>query len=104
MFISFQGTREPASPAPAELVRVDAGGYWEIVCGDDRNTPVGHKTSITGMVAGCDNFFSGYIWRMVAHDGVLYMSTFDASAFTQFFENVSFEQIEGAGIFDRYCQ
>lgn len=89
-------------PSPAELLRVDAGGYWEIVCGDDRNTPLGHKKSITGMAAGCDNFFSGYIWRMAEHNGVLYMSTFDLSAFTQFFENVSIEQIKNSGVFDRY--
>ena len=90
------------NPAPAELIRVDASDRWELVCGDARNTPIGHKDSITGMIAGCDNFFSGYIWRMVEHDGVLYMSTFDLSAFTQFFENVSIEQIKNAGVFDRY--
>jgi hypothetical protein len=90
------------NPAPAELLRVDAGGHWDIVCGDDRNTPVGHKKSISGMNAGCGNFFSGYIWRMAEHDGILYMSTFDLSAFTQFFENVTFEQVQNAGIFDRY--
>lgn len=90
------------NPSPAELIRVDAGDRWEIVCGDARNTPVGHKDSITGMNAGCGNFFSGYIWRMVEHAGVLYMSTFDLSAFTQFFENVTIDQIKNAGVFDRY--
>lgn len=89
-------------PAPAELIRVDASGNWELVCGDDRNTPVGHKATISGLNAGCGNFFSGYIWRMVEHEGVLYMSTFDLSAFTQFFENVSIDQIKNAGVFDRY--
>jgi|CXWL01.1.fsa_nt_gi hypothetical protein len=89
-------------PAPAELIRVDANDRWEIVCGDPRNTPAGHKDSIAGMAAGCDNFFSGYIWRMVEHEGVLYMSTFDMSAFTQFFEDVTFEDIENSALFDRY--
>ncbi len=90
------------SPAPAELIRVDANDRWELVCGDARNTPVGHKDPITGMNAGCGNFFSGYIWRMVEHQGVLYMSTFDLSAFTQFFQDVSIDQIKAAGVFDRY--
>ncbi len=90
------------SPAPAELLRVDANDRWEIVCGDPRNTPAGHKDSISGMSAGCSNFFSGYIWRMVEHEGVLYMSTFDMSAFTQFFEDVTFEDVENSDLFDRY--
>lgn len=90
------------NPAPAELIRVDASDRWEIVCGDARNTPVGPKESITGMNAGCGNFFSGYIWRMAEHEGVLYMSTFDLSAFTQFFTNVTIDQIKNAGVFDRY--
>lgn len=89
-------------PAPAELIRITPDDQWELVCGDARNTPIGHKAPITGMVAGCDNFFSGYIWRMIEHEGVLYMSTFDLSAFTQFFENVTFEQIDQSGLFDRY--
>ena len=30
------------------------------------------------MGAGFDNPFNGYIWRMCAHDGALYVGTFDA--------------------------
>ncbi len=88
--------------APAELVRVRADDTWEIVCGDARNTPDGRKEPISGMKAGCDNFFSGYIWRMVEHAGSLYMGTFDLSIFTQYFQGVTFEQLDNSGIFDRY--
>lgn len=88
--------------APAELVRVRADDTWDLVCGDARNTPDGRKDPISGMEAGCDNFFTGYIWRMVEHDGVLYMGTFDLSVFTQYFQGVTIEQLDNSGIFDRY--
>jgi len=88
--------------APAELVRVRADDSWELVCGDARNTPDGHKDPISGMKAGCNNFFTGYIWRMVEHDGVLYMGTFDLSVFTQYFQGVTMAQLDASGVFDRY--
>ncbi len=89
-------------PAPAELIRVRADDSWDLVCGDARNTPAGRKDPISGMKAGCDNFFSGYIWRMVEHAGTLYMGTFDLSVFTQYFEDITIERLDASGIFERY--
>jgi hypothetical protein len=69
--------------AAAELLRVKADDSWDIVCGQERDTPVGHKDPITGMFGGCNNTRNGYIWRMTVHDGVLYMGTFDMSIFAR---------------------
>jgi hypothetical protein len=69
--------------AAAELLRVHADDSWEIVCGQERDTPVGHKEPTTGMFGGCNNTRNGYIWRMTVHDDVLYMGTFDMSIFAR---------------------
>ncbi|MEK6798085.1 MAG: thrombospondin type 3 repeat-containing protein [Planctomycetota bacterium] len=89
-------------PAPAELIRVAADDRWEVVCGDARTTPDGYKMPTSGMEAGCGNFFSGYIWRMVVHQGVLYVGTFDLSVFTQYFQDLSVEKLESSEFFVRY--
>ncbi len=85
--------------AAAELIRVRADDSWEIVCGAPRDTPAGPKDSVTGLIVGCNNSRTGYIWRMVEHDGVLYMGTFDMSLFARF---VGSAQIESAIDFDAH--
>ena len=79
--------------ATAELLRVKADDSWEIVAGEERDTPDGYKRSVTGMQGGFDNPFTSYMWRMVVHDGVLYVGTFDTSVMIQYAENIDQERL-----------
>jgi len=67
-------------PAPAEVLRVHEDGSWDLIVGDPRDTPDGRKEPLSGRHAGFDTFFNGYIWRMCVHEGWLYVSTFEWSA------------------------
>ena len=66
-------------PAPAELVRVNEDGSWDLVVDDPRDTPAGWKEPLSRRRAGFDNLISGHFWRMCAHDGWLYMGTVEWS-------------------------
>jgi hypothetical protein len=68
-------------PAAGELIRIHPDDTWDLVVGSARNTPQGRKEPLSGLGPGFDNFFNGYIWRMVVHDGWLYVGTFDWSVF-----------------------
>lgn len=68
-------------PAAGEVIRIYADDSWDLIVGNPRKTPDGMKVPLSGMGPGFDNFFSGYIWRMAAHDGWLYVGTFDWSVF-----------------------
>jgi len=68
-------------PAAGELIRIHPDDTWDLVAGTARETPHGRKTPLSGLGPGFDNFFNGYIWRMVVHDGWLYVGTFDWSVF-----------------------
>ncbi len=81
-------------PAAPELLRVRGDGSWDIVCGEARNTPDGAKTPISGMGPGCDNPWSGYIWRMVVHNDVLFMSNFDMALFADYIDLEDFAGLE----------
>lgn len=67
-------------PAPPELIRLWPDGRWDLIVGDERTTPDGFKPCRSGYMAGFDNFFNGYFWRMAEHDGWLYLSTFEWSS------------------------
>jgi hypothetical protein len=60
-------------PAAAEIIRIGESGSWDIVVGNARDG----KEPISGMGAGFNNYFCGYIWRMGVHDGWLYAGTMD---------------------------
>jgi hypothetical protein len=66
------------------LIRIYPDDTWNLVMGTARETPHGRKLPVSGLGAGFDNFFNGYIWRMVVHDGWLYVGTFDWSVFLLF--------------------
>lgn len=86
-------------PSPAELLRVKADDTWEIICGDERTTPDGYKAPITGKPAGFGNYLTGYFWRMIEHDGVLYVGTFDNSVLAQFSSDIKIDELqEGVAI------
>ena len=80
--------------APAELLRVRADDSWEIVCGEARDTPDGHKGPVSGLRPGCGNPLTAYIWRMVEHDGILYVGTFDVSGMAQYLEDIDLDRVE----------
>ena len=71
-------------PAAGELIRIHPDNTWDLVVGTSRETPDGRKAPVSGLGPGFDNFFNGYIWRMVVHDGWLYVGTFDWSVFLPF--------------------
>ncbi|MBD3184805.1 T9SS type A sorting domain-containing protein [Candidatus Poribacteria bacterium] len=74
----YVGTGMPM-PIPGtypSLIRIWPNGYWQIVCGDR----VGWKWPISGMKGGFDNIFTGYVWRMIEHDGWLYAGTYDVTS------------------------
>ena len=71
-------------PAAGELVRVFPDGEWDLVAGKPRLTPGGVKFPLSGRGPGFDNPFAGYLWRMCAHDGHLYLGTYDWSVLLPF--------------------
>lgn len=75
-------------PAPAEMVRVDAQGRWELICGTPRDTPDGYRAPLTGLGPGFGNPFTGYMWRMDVSRDVLYLGTFDSSYIMQFIDGM----------------
>ncbi len=68
-------------PAAAELIRIYPDNSWDLLVGQERNTPDGIKKPLSGWGPGFDNFFNGYFWRLCEHDGWLYLSTFNWSMF-----------------------
>jgi hypothetical protein len=63
----------------AELIRINPDDTWDVVAGKARDTDRGRKTPISGLDGGFGNHFNQHIWRMVAHDGRMYLGTFDSS-------------------------
>ena len=71
-------------PGAGEIIRIWPDDTWELLVGSARETPDGVKRPLSGMGPGFDNIFAGYTWRMCAHDGWLYVTTFDWSVFLQY--------------------
>ena len=67
-------------PGASELIRLHPDMSWDLIVGEARDTPDGRKEPLSGRQPGFDNFFNGYFWRMVEHDGWLYMGTFEWSS------------------------
>lgn len=76
-------------PAPAEMLRVRSDDSWDLICGSSRNTPDGFKQPLTGIGPGFGNPWTGYMWRQVVHNGVLYLGTFDSSYIAQYMFDVT---------------
>lgn len=62
-------------PAAIEIVRVFPDGHWDLLVGEKRQTPDGLKRPLSFLRPGFGNFFNGYSWRSIVHDGWLYQST-----------------------------
>lgn len=73
--------KNKVGPAAAELIRIRLDNTWDVLVGEERDTPDGMKKPLSGWGPGFDNFFNGYFWRMCAHDGWLYLSTYNWSIF-----------------------
>src|SRR5260221_2522086 len=74
--------RHKVGPAAAEIIRINQDGSWDIIVGNPRDG----KEPLSGLAAGFNNYFSGYLWRMSVHDGWLYAGTMDWSVILQFTE------------------
>ena len=62
-------------PAAAEIIRLNADGSWDIIVGNARDG----RNPLSGLFAGFNNYFAGYVWRMGVHQGWLYAGTLDWS-------------------------
>jgi hypothetical protein len=72
--------RNKIGPGASEIVRLYLDNSWDIVVGNPRD----NKHSLSGLYAGFNNFFCGYLWRMGIHDGWLYAGTMDWSLILQY--------------------
>jgi nucleoside-diphosphate-sugar epimerase len=76
-------------PASGEVIRIFPDDSWELLVGTPRDTPAGREVPLSGLGPGFDNIFAGYTWRMVVHDGWLYVTTFDWSVFLKYAHRAS---------------
>lgn len=75
----FQGKLYAGTDRPTELLRINPDDTWDLVVGEPRNTPQGMKYPISGLPTGFGNLYNGHFWQMQAHDGRLYVGTWDWS-------------------------
>ncbi len=78
--------------AACEVLRVWPDDRFELVMGEPRMTRYGLMSPTSGLGAGFDNFFAGYLWRMRAHDGALYAGTFDVSSFLPYADRNAWDE------------
>lgn len=64
-------------PAGPELIRIHPDGDWDLIVGTSRDTPHGRKLPLSGFDPGFGYITNGYFWRMVEHDGWLYLGTYN---------------------------
>ena len=64
-------------PAASELLRIFPDDTWDLIMGAPRMTPAGLKLPLSGIGPGFNNPLNGYTWRMCAHDGSLYVGTYN---------------------------
>lgn len=75
----FGGSLYVGTDEPTELVRINADDSWDLIVGKVRQTPSGPKYPLSGMDSGFDWPLNVHLWRMVEHQGVLYVGTNDQS-------------------------
>lgn len=73
-------------PAGPELIRIHEDGHWDLIVGSERETPAGRKYPLSGFRPGFGSFFNGYFWQMEAHDGWIYLGTFDWTVMVRYSE------------------
>jgi SAM-dependent methyltransferase len=62
-------------PAAAEILRIHPDDSWEVVVGEQRQTPEGFKLPVSGYEAGFNRIYNGYIWEMESYNGWIYAGT-----------------------------
>lgn len=75
----YQGRLYVGTDRPAELIRINPDDTWDLVIGAPRETPDGWKYPLSGLEAGFYSWLNGHIWRMLPHDGRLYIGTMKQS-------------------------
>ncbi|WP_300462911.1 alpha/beta hydrolase [Desulfobacula sp.] len=75
----FNGQLYMGTNRPTELIRINPDDTWDLVVGEPRDTPDGHKSPISGFGNGFCNGFNGHFWRMASDDDYLYLGTWDWS-------------------------
>lgn len=74
----FQGCLYVGTDRPAtEVIRIKPDDSWDLVMGAPRQTPTGWKTPLSGLDAGFNTWLNGHIWRMIEHEGRLYIGTWN---------------------------
>lgn len=68
-------------PAAAELIRIHRDDRWDLVVGEARSTFDGPKRPLSGQGPGFENNYNSVLWRMVEHEGWLYVGSNDWSGF-----------------------
>lgn len=63
----------------AELIRVHPDDSWDLIVGRPRNTEEGFRVPWSGFSSGFNHPFNNHMWRMVVHEDVLYVGTYDSS-------------------------
>jgi pimeloyl-ACP methyl ester carboxylesterase len=82
-FAEFEGRLYVGTNRPTELIRINPDDSWDLVVGEPRDTPQGHKAPISGFGNGFGSTFTGHFWRMASYDGQLYLGTWDWSGLLQ---------------------
>lgn len=77
----FKGALFVGTDKPAEMIRVNPDDSWDLIVGAARDTPQGLKKPLSGMGAGFNDWLNEHIWRMVEHEGKLYVGTNDVRGF-----------------------
>lgn len=84
----------------AEIIRIHPDDRWDLIVGRPRNTEEGFKVPLSGFDSGFNNPFNNHMWRMVVHEGVLYVGTFDSSTlFKESFLGPLVESVMGFDLF-----
>jgi len=95
-------------PAAAEVLRIHPDDSWDLVMGQARLSGKSLKVPRSGMGPGFDNPFCGYIWRMCAHEGALYVGTYDSSIFLNYSDRARWDsraqRIVDEATLERYLQ
>ena len=63
-------------PSSAELWRIQPDGRWDLIAGQMRFSPYGLKVPLSLLGPGLGDFYNSMIVSLAAHDGVLYLGTF----------------------------
>jgi hypothetical protein len=87
-FAEFRGQLYVGTNRPTELIRINADDTWDLLVGEPRDTPHGHKTPLSGLGIGFGSWFNGHFWRMGVHGQYLYLTTWDWSVSLRFISNI----------------